>query len=83
LISNLDRCITDSCRFKRTIKDFIELISKDESISLIKDNPTLYDDMLKFGYMNLSEFNFDDMTDRKYLSGKLYDFKIERNDAEK
>jgi hypothetical protein len=39
--------------------------------------------MLKFGYMNLSEFNFDDMTDRKYLSGKLYDFKIERNDAEK
>lgn len=83
LISDKSRCITDSCRFRHTIKDFIDLISKNESITNIKDNPDLYDDMLKFGYMNLSEFNFDSMTDRKYLSGKLFDFKLSKDDCDK
>lgn len=83
LLSNYDRCITDSCRFKRTVKDFLELITKNESITTIKDHPTLYDDMLKFSYMNLSEFNFDDIKDIKYLTDKLKDFKLDRADSTK
>jgi len=81
LMSKDKRCITDSCRFKRTIKDFIHLISKDESITTIKKYPTLYDDMLKFSYMNLSEFDFDGIIDERYLSNKLDDIKLDKDDV--
>lgn len=82
LLSNKERCTTDSCRFKTTVKDFIHLISTDESITTIKDNPKLYDDMLKFSYMNLSEFDFDKMTDSKYLKERLDDFKLDKEDLD-
>ena len=43
----------------------------DESIKSIKDNPVLYDDMLKFSYLNLGAFDFDKITDSNYLSSTL------------
>jgi len=73
------QCVTDSCRFKRTIKDFIDLISlqsKSESITTIKDHPALYEDMIKFATMNLSEFDFDEIINEKYLNEKLDEFEI-------
>lgn len=83
LLSNKNKCITDSCRYRNTVKDFLDLISKDESITTIKDHPDLYDDMLKFSYMNLSEFNFDSIADSKYLLNKLQDFKLDISDSNK
>jgi hypothetical protein len=47
------------------------MISMDESIKTIKSNPDLYDDMLKFSYMNLDAFDFDKIIDPKYLSATL------------
>jgi len=64
------------------IRDFVDLINKSESITSIKDNPALYDDMLKFSYMNLSEFEFDKIGNENYLSKKLEDFKLDITDVE-
>jgi hypothetical protein len=84
LFAKNDKCITDSCKFKHTIKSFLDIInnSKDESITLINEHPTLYDDMLKFAYMNLSEFNFDEINSEKYLREKLSDFEISSGDKD-
>jgi hypothetical protein len=58
------------------IKEFVDTLHKAESISLIKDNKDLYNDMLQFSYINLSEFEFDKIVDIKYLSIKLLDFDL-------
>lgn len=83
LMAKEDKCLTDSCKFKHTIQDFIKLISKDESITSIKTHPQLYEDMLNFSYMNLSEFDFDKMADFDYLKEKLKNFQVDINDVEK
>jgi hypothetical protein len=38
--------------------------------------------MLKFSYMNLSEFDFDKITEPKYLKERLDDFKLDKEDVE-
>ena len=74
-------CKTNSCKFRNMIKDFVDLINKNESITSIKDYPDLYDDMLKFSYMNLSEFEFDKISNVKYLTDKLKDFELDMTDV--
>jgi len=63
------------------MKDFVDLISMDESIKTIKDNPELYDDMLKFSYLNLDAFDFDKITDSDYLSSTLAEEEITSKDV--
>lgn len=78
-----EKCSTNGCKFKHTIKDFVDLISMDESIKSIKDNPDLYDDMLKFSYLNLDAFDFDKISDPKYLSATLTSEEIKLSDVSK
>jgi hypothetical protein len=58
------------------VKDFVDTMHQSESISLIKNNVDLYNDMLQFSYINLSEFEFDKIADSKYLSVKLLDLNL-------
>jgi hypothetical protein len=55
----------------------------DESITTIKDNPDLYDDMLKFTYLNLDDFDFEKIVDPKYLSATLTTEDITISDVSK
>ena len=64
-------CLTDTCKYRYTMKDFVDLINKDESIIAIKDKPELYDDILKFAYFNMTDFNFNEINDRKYLQNAV------------
>lgn len=74
------KCVTNACKFRHTIKDFVDLISMDESIKVIKDSPELYNSMLNFSYMNLGEFEFDKIVDKDYLSDSLAEAKIDREE---
>lgn len=75
------KCVTNACKFRHTMKDFVDLISMDESITVIKDNPKLYDDMLKFSYLNLDSFEFDKIVDPSYLSNTLTEAEIGNKDV--
>jgi hypothetical protein len=63
------------------MKDFVDLLNMDESITSIKDNPDLYNDMLKFSYLNLSPFEFDKIIDSDYLSENLAENDITKKDT--
>ena len=77
-----EQCVTNGCRFRHTMKDFVDLINMDESIKTIKDNPSLYNDMLKFSYLNLDAFDFDKIIDSDYLSNKLTEEKIDTKNVD-
>ena len=64
-------CLTDTCKYRYTMKDFVDLINKDESIIAIKDHPELYDDIMTFAYFNMTDFNFNQIDDRKYLQSHI------------
>ena len=51
-------------------------------IKTIKDNPALYNDMLKFSYLNLDAFDFDKIIDSDYLSNKLTEEKIDTKNVD-
>ena len=80
LFSTTDGCVTNACTFRHTMKDFVDLLNMDESITSIKDNPDLYNDMLKFSYLNLSPFEFDKIIDSDYLSENLAENNITKKD---
>lgn len=65
------------------MKDFVDLISMDESITIIKDNPNLYNDMLKFSYLNLDSFEFDKIIDPTYLQSALSESEITNEDLKR
>lgn len=74
------KCVTNACQFRHTVKDFVDLISMDESIKSIKDNPILYNDMIKFSYLNLDSFEFDKIVNSEYLKDALIESKIDNSD---
>lgn len=80
IFNSHEKCVTNGCKFRHIMKDFVDMISMDESIRTIKDNPQLYEDMLKFSYLNLDAFDFDKIVDSKYLSATLLEENISLND---
>lgn len=63
-------CSTNSCKFRKEIKNFVDIINIDKSINSTNDK-NLYESMMNFSYINLDQFDFNNIKDPGYLKNAL------------
>lgn len=69
-------CTTNSCKFRNEIKKFVDLINVDKSLNILSND--LYNSMLNFSYINLDQFDFNNIKNPQYLKQTL----IENNQTD-